>query len=601
MSSQDQQTQTRPVGMTPPTTTASTSASISSDDSAQVSRSTVASDDNLACQWDKCTERCQSPEALYDHICERHVGRKSTNNLNLTCGWNNCRTTTVKRDHITSHIRVHVPLKPHKCDFCGKSFKRPQDLKKHVKTHADDSVLLRSPDQHGGQVGGYRAPNGKPAGATGYYDHSNPQMHQPNGNYGQPHHNGGHNGYYQPQQAQSYGPVYYPVSQHAAEMGHHANYDPRKRGFDALNDFFGDAKRRNIDPTSYPQVGQRLMHLHGLPIQGGALIDYMPSQPLMAVGGGGHGPGVASMPQPHYSLPMPNLKTKSDLLNIDNFLDQMQSTVYESSSAAAAAGIHQPGGHYTHQAMGFRQSQSPPQSAAQNLGVSIPQSSAPSSSHMAATHSPQSSAPALTPPSTMSYTSAHSPSSVPGLSPGDSSRHASTPVAYPTLPSVSSAYAPHTTSPVSTLGTNFDSDPRRRYSGGMLQKSAVAPRVSPPARDESTTPDAKRPYSARAESNIDPALSGGVSSPGVSSPSPSGTEEGDARDRAEEVWVENIRVIEALRKLIADRLERGEYEDDKEGEDTEMGEAQEEEKEKEVKAEESLYPVLRAAIDAAEA
>ncbi|KAI9889112.1 MAG: hypothetical protein M1814_005773 [Vezdaea aestivalis] len=85
------------------------------------------------CQWGTCTEKCQSAEQLYDHICERHVGRKSTNNLNLTCAWGTCRTTTVKRDHITSHIRVHVPLKPHKCDFCGKSFKRPQDLKKHVK------------------------------------------------------------------------------------------------------------------------------------------------------------------------------------------------------------------------------------------------------------------------------------------------------------------------------------------------------------------------------------------------------------------------------------------------------------------------------------
>jgi uncharacterized Zn-finger protein len=41
---------------------------------------------------------------------------------------------------------VHVPLKPHKCDLCGKAFKRPQDLKKHVKTHADDSVLIRSPE-----------------------------------------------------------------------------------------------------------------------------------------------------------------------------------------------------------------------------------------------------------------------------------------------------------------------------------------------------------------------------------------------------------------------------------------------------------------------
>jgi hypothetical protein len=84
-----------------------------------------------------------------EHVCERHVGRKSTNNLNLTCHWGGCRTTVVKRDHITSHIRVHVPLKPHKCDFCGKSFKRPQDLKKHVKTHADDSVLVKSPDPPG--------------------------------------------------------------------------------------------------------------------------------------------------------------------------------------------------------------------------------------------------------------------------------------------------------------------------------------------------------------------------------------------------------------------------------------------------------------------
>lgn len=99
-------------------------------------------------------------------MCERHVGRKSTNNLNLTCQWGNCRTTTVKRDHITSHIRVHVPLKPHKCDFCGKAFKRPQDLKKHVKTHADDSVLLRSPEPnrgnpHGSAGGAYPGQAGK--------------------------------------------------------------------------------------------------------------------------------------------------------------------------------------------------------------------------------------------------------------------------------------------------------------------------------------------------------------------------------------------------------------------------------------------------------
>lgn len=34
-------------------------------------------------------------------------------------------------------------MKPHKCDFCGKSFKRPQDLKKHVKVG-----LLEAPVDH---------------------------------------------------------------------------------------------------------------------------------------------------------------------------------------------------------------------------------------------------------------------------------------------------------------------------------------------------------------------------------------------------------------------------------------------------------------------
>ncbi|TIC26819.1 hypothetical protein E3Q12_00124 [Wallemia mellicola] len=41
---------------------------------------------------------------------------------------------------MTSHIRVHVPLKPHKCSECSKQFKRPQDLKKHEKTHSHESA-----------------------------------------------------------------------------------------------------------------------------------------------------------------------------------------------------------------------------------------------------------------------------------------------------------------------------------------------------------------------------------------------------------------------------------------------------------------------------
>jgi hypothetical protein len=33
---------------------------------------------------------------------------------------------------------VHTPLKPHICEICNKSFKRPQDLKKHEKIHTEE-------------------------------------------------------------------------------------------------------------------------------------------------------------------------------------------------------------------------------------------------------------------------------------------------------------------------------------------------------------------------------------------------------------------------------------------------------------------------------
>lgn len=135
---------------------------------AAVSRpSTDRGGQQLPCRWVGCSENFPTAKALYvsssiafsdrwfpkiltlvatqEHVCECHVGRKSTNNLNLTCQWGVCRTNTAKRDHLKSHIQVHVPFKPHKCHFCGNAYKRPQDLKKHVKTHADDSKI-QSPE-----------------------------------------------------------------------------------------------------------------------------------------------------------------------------------------------------------------------------------------------------------------------------------------------------------------------------------------------------------------------------------------------------------------------------------------------------------------------
>jgi len=67
------------------------------------------------CRWIGCTISFDDPEHLYIHLTNDHVGRKSTGNLCLTCHWEKCDVTVIKRDHITSHLRVHVPLKPHRC------------------------------------------------------------------------------------------------------------------------------------------------------------------------------------------------------------------------------------------------------------------------------------------------------------------------------------------------------------------------------------------------------------------------------------------------------------------------------------------------------
>jgi hypothetical protein len=99
--------------------------------------------------------------------------------------------------------------------------------------------------------------------------------------------------------------------------------------------------------------------------------------------------------------------------------------------------------------------------------------------------------------------------------------------------------------------------------------------------------------SGTASSVIDPALAG------VTSPTPSEGPEA-AHDRDEEIWVENIRVIEALKHFIRDQLDRHMYEED---DDVEMMEGESIKQEvtspssNDTAEGDSLYPVLRAAID----
>ncbi|KAH7112421.1 hypothetical protein EDB81DRAFT_862745 [Dactylonectria macrodidyma] len=239
----------------------------------------ITSDDNLTCRWNACNQTSTTAELLYVHICESHVGRKSNNSLNLTCQWNSCRSTMVKRDHMISHIRVHVPLRPHRCEFCDKSFKRSQDLKKHVKTHGDDSVLVRpSQEPQGG-------PSSPPSGMSqlnspssqswqsafpsfeasstpspaSYCDH-NGQTQTNAAAF--PHQAEHHSGYYAPQPSISDG-LYFiqrPLNNARTERLSYSaaagGYD-RKHAFEAVDEFLGSAKRRRVDPSFYAQIDPR--------------------------------------------------------------------------------------------------------------------------------------------------------------------------------------------------------------------------------------------------------------------------------------------------------------------------------------------------------
>lgn len=528
--------------------------------------------EQLPCQWVGCTEKCTSAEALYEHVCERHVGRKSTNNLNLTCQWGNCNTTTVKRDHITSHIRVHVPLKPHKCDFCGKAFKRPQDLKKHVKTHADDSEI-RSPEpglkhHHHPDMMFSQNPKGY-AAATHYfegpmngvssaaYSHGAPQYYQthPPPPAANPH---------------SYGNVYYALSQ-----GHDGtqSYD-RKRGYDALNEFFGDLKRRQFDPNSYAAVGQRLLGLQALqlPILNGPVPEYQPMPAAVPVaGGGGYSPGGGHAPAYHLP-PMSNVRTKNDLINIDQFLEQMQNTIYESDENVAAAGVAQPGAHYVQGGMSYRATHSPPSQ--------LPPShvtAATSAPMMTATaHSPSTGTPALTPPSSaQSYTSQRSPISL-SQTHRVSPPHESGAGMYPRLPSATmsdnmTADYPTASSaaPPSTLSGAFDHDDRRRYTGGTLQRARPAEKEGDDHRMDTSADGERTPtkeHPSITSSLIDPALS--TTSPGPDQEAAQRTAQAATEVAERDVnvaWVEKVRLLENLRRLVSDLLEQGHFDGESAG------------------------------------
>lgn len=371
----------------------------------------------------------------------------------------------------------------------------------------------------------------------------------------------------QPANPHSYGNVYYALSQ--GQDGQQAM--DRKRGYDTLNEFFGDLKRRQFDPNSYAAVGQRLMGLQALqlPILNGPVPEYQPMATGVAVGGGGgYSPDGSHGPAYHLP-PMSNVRTKNDLVNIDRFLEQMQNTIYESDENVAAAGVAQPGSHYVQGNMNYRTANSPPSQLPSSHATAT--TSAPM---MTSAHSPSTGTPALTPPSSaQSFTSNQSPMS---LSHGHrvSPPHESGAGMYPRLPSTSmdsmtAGYPVTSAGPPSTLSGVFDHDDRRRYTGGTLQRARPAERE--PGEDRMDTSYEGKADGERTPTQDRPEISASLIDPALSSTSPDPDHEAAQRtaQAATEVaerdvnvaWVEKVRLLENLRRLVSELLEQGRFDE----------------------------------------
>ena len=374
-------------------------------------------------------------------------------------------------------------------------------------------------------------------------------------------------------------PGYGPVSYYPGPQPQTYDYQRRKEGFDALDQFFGEVKRRQFDPINYQNVTRRLFELQGLqlPLITQQPVTSIPAyQPVSALGGGyDHGDPIQS-----YSLPpMGNAKTREDLTSIDQILEQMQATIYENDTHLEQAGVAQPGASYVaYQTGNSPTSATLPSTHAHSANFARSQQNSVTDS--AAT-------PGLTPPSSaQSYTS--------GQSPMTGQAAPSSGAMYPNLPAGDMGYQGANGA---TLGGSYDNeDPRRRYSGGMLQRAQ--PTKDDRNRDGSATPPAAeinkksakgKKKGSPADSAIDPALSGEADTPG----SKGEVSKGEAERQT--AWVENMRLIEWMREMIKRKLETAQFDENgvevkADPEDIEMGGADDETK----KDEERLYPVLEA-------
>ena len=400
--------------------------------------------------------------------------------------------------------------------------------------------------------------------------------------------NGGGGAYYPPNNHQAgYPAVYYHVT---PQVGNQAYADA---GFSKLGDLFGQIKGAGFDRSNYASFSTQLAGLQGYqlplpsPHQGTGMAGYAPVHHQPEGRDGVYGPTA----QYAHNMPsFPNVRTKADWLALDEGLSEMTQAAYEASRPMPTHG-QQP--EVYHLVSGRVIGDHGPHSAG-HIPTSHHDSISASSAHAA-----DSPTPALTPGSSaMSYTSGHSPTSSHSqtVSPSTSG------TMYPSLPGVN-AMSQSITGPVPVLGEQFTEDHRHRRSGGTLYRAQPSTEEQLRSVDETEAATSSKPKSSkpRRDSNIDPALAGSVSGSSTS-PSEGTATPGRETGEADEAWVENMRILEALRAYVKGVIERQEFEAEAEAEGeapssqnetTKQEDGDEMEVDSEVKAEEqSLYPKL---------
>lgn len=389
-------------------------------------------------------------------------------------------------------------------------------------------------------------------------------------------------------------PTYVPTSTAAGFNNYGAPYTPllypglgqtmpgltesRKRELDTMDDLFRAIKRREVNPASYPQVAEALAGLHGVDLSLPVNMA-VPASNAASFQAGAQPPQPQPLAMPPMSLglpPLANLMTKKDLLHAEHWLEQSHATAYEealqASTTTQAAG--QPNLYAAH--LG-----SPPE-------VTAAHSPAPSlTSHASSSSASHGTPPGMHPAVPVSLPAALSPGSFKldsssGLSPVPVT-YSPPGSSYPRLPTasfagdVSAGYAP-VASIKATAGFDalFGADPRRHYSGGMLQRSArpdpaAAALPKPVERssrsavaDEAESENSDNDDADTAKATKTGAVSTSVIDPRLHS---SSDEDEPAKGPVEEtspapLSSKELFIIERLQQLVLDRLQRNEYDDD---------------------------------------